>query len=118
MAAEGQLASGASNVPARLTIPRGVIEFIKGLIEPLAEDAATFSKIASVLGRDFSLGVLEAVSEAPRERLLELLDEAASLELVHEVRGAAGRYSFRHALIREALYAARPRPSAAGCTMA
>jgi predicted ATPase len=93
MAAEGQLASGASNVPARLTIPRGVIEFIKGLIQPLAEDARNVLEIASVIGRDFSLGVLEAVSEAPRERLIELLDEAASLELVHEVRGAAARYS-------------------------
>ena len=108
MAAEGQLASGASNVPTRLTIPRGVIEFIKGLIQPLAEDARNVLEIASVIGRDFSLGILEAVSEAPRERLLELLDEAASLELVHEVRGAAGRYSFRHALIREALYDALP----------
>jgi eukaryotic-like serine/threonine-protein kinase len=104
MAAEGQLASGASNVPTRLTIPRGIIEFIKGLIQPLAEDARNVLDIAAVIGRDFTLNVLEAVSETPGERLTELLDEAASLELVHEVRTAAGRYSFRHALIREALY--------------
>ena len=108
MAAEGQLASGASNVPTRLTIPRGVIEFIKGLVQPLAEDARNVLEIASVIGRDFSLNILETVSETPRERLIELLDEAATLELVHEVRGAAGRYSFRHALIREALYDALP----------
>ena len=108
MAAEGQLASDASNVPTRLTIPRGVIEFIRGLIQPLAEDARNVLDIASVIGRDFVLNVLEAASETPRERLIELLDEAASLELIHEVRGAAGRYSFRHALIREALYDALP----------
>jgi class 3 adenylate cyclase len=108
MAAEGQLASGAWNVPARLTIPRGVIEFIKGMIQPLAEDARNVLETASVIGREFNLVILEAMSEAPRERLIELLDEAAALELVHEVRGAAGRYSFRHALIREALYDALP----------
>jgi len=39
MAAEGRLARDALNVPTRLTIPRGVIEFIKGLIQPLTEDA-------------------------------------------------------------------------------
>src|SRR5277367_2875940 len=39
MAAEGRLASDASSVPTRLTIPRGVIEFIKNLVHPLAQDA-------------------------------------------------------------------------------
>ena len=55
MAAEGQLASDASSVPTRLTIPRGVIEFIKNLIQPLAEDARNILDIASVIGRDFNL---------------------------------------------------------------
>jgi class 3 adenylate cyclase len=108
MAAEGQLASGASSVPARLTIPRGVIEFIKSLIQPLAEDARNVLDIASVVGRDFNLNRLEAASGLPREVVTDLLDQAESLELVHEVRGAAGRYSFRHALIRETLYDALP----------
>ena len=40
--------------------------------------------------------------------MIELLDRADSLDLVHEVRGAAERYSFRHALIREALYDGLP----------
>ena len=108
MAAEGRLASDASNVPTRLTIPRGVIEFIRGQIQPLAEDARGVLDIASVIGREFDLTRLEAVSGAPREAVTDLLDQAAALELVHEVRGAAGRYSFRHALIREALYDALP----------
>ncbi len=108
MAAEGQLASGASSVPTRLTIPRGVIAFIKSLIQPLAEDARNILEIASVIGRDFTLDSVEAASATPRERVIDLLDQAASLELIHEVGGAPGRYSFRHALIREALYDALP----------
>ena len=39
MAAEGRLTGDAAGVPGRLTIPRGVIEFIRGLIQPPAEDA-------------------------------------------------------------------------------
>jgi class 3 adenylate cyclase len=108
MAAEGQLASGLSSVPPRLTVPRGVVEFIKGLIQPLHEDARGVIEIASVVGRDFNLNRLEAASGLPREAVTDLLDQAEALELVYEVRGAAGRYSFRHALIREALYDALP----------
>jgi predicted ATPase len=108
MAAEGQLANDASNVPTRLTIPRGVIEFIKSLVQPLTENARNVLDIASVVGRDFDLNRLEAASGAPREAVTDVLDQAVSLELVHEARGAAGRYSFRHALIREALYDALP----------
>ena len=108
MAAEGQLDSGASSVPTRLTIPRGVIEFIRGLIQPLPEEARNVLDIASVIGRDFDLNRLEPASGMPREAMTDLLDQAKSLELVHEARGAAGRYSFRHALIREALYDGLP----------
>jgi eukaryotic-like serine/threonine-protein kinase len=108
MAAEGRLASDALNVPTRLTIPRGVLEFTRGLIQPLAEDARNVLDLASVIGRDFALNTLEAASETPGEALTDLLDQAASLELIHALHGAAGRYSFRHALIREALYDALP----------
>jgi class 3 adenylate cyclase len=108
MAAEGRLASDALSVPTRLTIPRGVIEFIRGLIQPLTDDARNVLDIASVIGRDFDLARLEAASGMPRETVTDLLDQAQSLELVLETRGAAPRYSFRHALIREALYDAMP----------
>jgi class 3 adenylate cyclase len=108
MAAEGQLAGDASSVPTRLTIPRGVLEFIRGLIQPLAEDARNALDIASVIGREFDLNRLEAASGMSRESVTDCLDRAASLELVHETRGSPGRYGFRHALIREALYDALP----------
>ncbi|HTR11978.1 MAG TPA: adenylate/guanylate cyclase domain-containing protein, partial [Roseiarcus sp.] len=68
------------------------------------EDARRTLDIASVIGREFDVETLEAVCGAPRGELIGSLDEAASLELLSEVRGAHGRYSFRHALIRQALY--------------
>ncbi len=108
MAAEGRLASDASSVPTQLTIPRGVIEFIKNLIQPLAQEARSTLELASVIGREFDLNRLEAASGMPREAVTDLLDQAESLELVHQTSSTPGRYSFRHALIREALYDALP----------
>jgi class 3 adenylate cyclase len=104
MAAEGHLSNEATTTPRRLGLTRGVSEFIKRLVQPLPEDTRDILDLASVVGREFDISALEATSQTPRERLIEALDEAASLELIDEVRGVAGRHSFRHALIREALY--------------
>ena len=107
MAADGQLAGGASNGSVRLNIPRGVSEFIKRLTQPLPDEAREMLDVASVLGREFSLNALASVMGKPPEVLIDPLDRAAALELITEAPGA-GRYSFRHALIREALYDALP----------
>ena len=107
MAADGQLAGGASNGSVRLNIPRGVSEFIKRLTQPLPDEAREMLDVASVLGREFSLKALASVMAKPPEVLIDPLDRAAALELITEAPGA-GRYSFRHALIREALYDALP----------
>lgn len=104
MAAEGQLAGTASRVSKQLTIPRSISEFIKRLTRPLAEDTRIILGTAAVIGREFALNILESACQVVRERLIDLLDQAVSLELVTEVPAAAGRYSFRHALIRDALY--------------
>ena len=107
MAADGQLAGGASNGSVRLNIPRGVSEFIKRLTQPLPDEAREMLDVGSVLGREFSLNALASVMGKPPEVLIDPLDRAAALELITEAPGA-GRYSFRHALIREALYDALP----------
>ena len=107
MAADGQLSGGASTGSVRLNIPRGVREFIKRLTQPLPEDAREMLDVASVLGREFSLNALASVMGKPPEALIDGLDRAVALELITETQGAS-RYSFRHALIREALYDALP----------
>lgn len=104
MAAEGGLAGDASKASKRLNIPSGVREFIKRQTQPLSEDTREILSLAAVIGREFGLNALESASQKPRDDLIDHLDQAVSLELINEVRGAAGRYSFRHALIREALY--------------
>jgi len=104
MATERRLAANAALDPKSLGLTRGVRDFIKALAQPLSSEARKTLEVAAVIGREFELRALEAVTEAPRADLIERLDEAVSLDLVSDSRGAHGRYSFRHTLIREALY--------------
>jgi class 3 adenylate cyclase len=108
MAAEGQLGRHISGPPRQLRIPDGVRESINRHLAPLSEDARGVLTIAAVIGREFDLACLAHASEAPREKIASLLDNAFELELVTAADGPPGRYSFRHALIREALYDALP----------
>ena len=109
MAAEGQLASDASNVPTRLTIPRGVIEFIRGLIHPLAQDARNALDFASLIGPSRDPPCRSRGRERDAARAIDRdFRRGRVIGVIHEVRGAAGRYSFCYALIREALYDALP----------
>ena len=108
MAAEGQLVSDLAAAPHQLRIPDGVRESINRRMAPLSEDARQVLTVASVVGREFDLTCLEAATQLPRERVVELLDPAISLELITGGERLFGHYSFRHALIREALYETLP----------
>jgi eukaryotic-like serine/threonine-protein kinase len=108
MAAEDQLTTGAATVQKRLRIPDGVRESINRRITPLSDETREILATASVIGREFDIILLESISRFPRDSLIDLLDKAMALELVTEVSGTPGCYSFRHALIRETLYEALP----------
>src|SRR5581483_1252555 len=87
-----------------LGIPEGVKEVIGRRISALSEEANHVLGVASVLGRDFSLDILERVSDTPAERILDALDEAVRTQIVQEIPGSPGRFRFAHALVRETLY--------------
>jgi len=87
-----------------LGLPEGVREVIARRVSRLSETCQKAMTLASVLGREFDVDVLQAFSEIPEEPLLDAVDEACAAQCVDEVRGKAGRYSFHHALIRDALY--------------
>ena len=108
MTSQGRIDGDHAIDAKRLGVTRGVSDFIKKLAQPLSKDARSALDVAAVIGREFSLDALAAASDKPPDDLVELLDEAISLELIDESPGARGRYSFRHALIREALYDALP----------
>jgi tetratricopeptide (TPR) repeat protein len=104
---------GRLNLPEQaaswsLTIPPTVREVIGRRLDRLSAECNRVLAIASVIGREFSLNVLEQVADLSRERLLEVVEEAVAAQVIQEVASALGRYSFSHALIRETLYAELP----------
>jgi eukaryotic-like serine/threonine-protein kinase len=106
----------------RAELPRRLREVIGLRLSRLPQPAQRLLALASVIGREFSLAVLEQVAGMPRGELLALLDDAASARLIRETAVSAGsglgpaepapsgRYAFAHALIRESLYAGLSEP--------
>ena len=104
LAAEGELSDPAGLGEWTVTIPQGVREVVGRRLDRLSDECNRVLAIASVLGREFSVEVLERVSELPRDRTMELLEEAEGERIVDSSRQGPLRYSFSHALVREALY--------------
>ena len=101
-------------------LPRRVREVIGLRLSRLEPDAQRLLALASVIGREFSVAVLEQVAGLPRAELLRLLEAASNARLLRETTtgssagngtpAPAGRYAFAHALIRESLYAGLSEP--------
>lgn len=84
-------------------VPSGVRDMIRRRLEALSEEALTILSMASVLGRQFDVAVLERLCDLDTDSVLDLVTEGADADLVDEA-GALGRYRFSHILIRETLY--------------
>jgi DNA-binding SARP family transcriptional activator len=104
LAAEGNLANVDSRTLLTLGIPQGVREVIGRRLRSLSDEGAGLLALASVLGREFRVDVLERLAELDVDRVLDVLDEPISARLVMPVPGTLGRMRFAHALIRDTLY--------------
>ena len=100
--AQPESGTRASGDPGGL--PEGVREVIGRRLSRLSEACNRVLGLAAVVGREFSLPVLNTLAELPEEQLLDILDEAIAARLVQDVPGAPDRYAFTHALVRDTLY--------------
>jgi tetratricopeptide (TPR) repeat protein len=85
-------------------LPEGVRQVIGRRVSRLSEDCRRVLAIASVVGRDFTFGILQAVADLSEDRLLDVIDEGQSARVIQNAPGSADGYTFTHALIRETLY--------------
>jgi DNA-binding SARP family transcriptional activator len=103
---EGVLAPGAAP-PAerwRTRIPEGVREAIDRRLDRLPEPCNRCLRIASVIGRDFSLLQLtRLIGDLTEDQILEALEEALAAHVIEELPGTPGSYEFTHALIQGTL---------------
>jgi class 3 adenylate cyclase/tetratricopeptide (TPR) repeat protein len=89
---------------AEVGIPEGVREVVGRRLSRLSEAVNNTLRIASVIGAVFDLATVEGAGGPTGDELFDALDEATQFGLIRVVPGAAGRYTFAHALVRTALY--------------
>jgi class 3 adenylate cyclase/tetratricopeptide (TPR) repeat protein len=92
-------------VPAStLVVPDTVQDVIAARLDRLEESAKRTVQTASVIGREFALGLLRRVSDL-QDRLEHSLAELKRIELIYEKAGLADlEYVFRHALTQDVAY--------------
>jgi DNA-binding CsgD family transcriptional regulator len=91
--------------PGRLpaTLRSAVAAHLRSLPDP----AKDLLKVASVLGREFTVAELAAVTSQPASQLMPALEQALTAEVLTE---HGDRLAFRHDLLREGVYDDIPAP--------
>ena len=87
-----------------LRLPQTVRDTILLRVEQLSPEQADVLQTASVLGRSFSYPLLLAVSAKDDRSVQAALHASVQQQLLEEEPHDNGRYRFRHALTREAIY--------------
>jgi|GEM_PF-457229 tetratricopeptide (TPR) repeat protein len=100
----GRPASKDANVK-RFDIPDGIRVAVRQRLELIKPATIELLNLASVLGQEFDLTMLQVASEQPIQEVLAIVEDAVKGSLLTETRDRVGRYAFNHALIGETLYA-------------
>jgi DNA-binding SARP family transcriptional activator/tetratricopeptide (TPR) repeat protein len=85
-------------------VPDSIKDLVTRRLRGLGDDCRQALSVAAVTGRDFELGVLEHVLDRPRDRLVDLVEEAIAADVLVEPAQPVGQLSFSHALFRETIY--------------
>jgi class 3 adenylate cyclase/predicted ATPase len=88
-----------------LTIPSRIQDVVMARVDALPDNAKEVLQIGSVIGREFSHGLLKKIVKFNQQDLLSYLSVLKDAELVYE-RGIYPKstYIFKHALTQESIY--------------
>jgi tetratricopeptide (TPR) repeat protein len=87
-----------------LGLPETIRDLLDQRLRRLSDATRTLLARASVVGREFNVGVLEGLEHVSDVATLDALDEAVAAKIIVEDSRSPGRFSFTHALIREVLF--------------
>jgi predicted ATPase/DNA-binding CsgD family transcriptional regulator len=104
LVAEGRLDRVRGPTTRSVSIPQSVRDVVGRRLDRLSAPCNEVLALASVVGREFALPVLERAGELAPAAVLEALEEAVQARLIQE-EAPGGRYRFTHALVQETLYA-------------
>jgi class 3 adenylate cyclase len=94
-----------SDAVGRTRLPESVRHAILLRVQRLGDERSAVLESAAALGRSFDAEMLLAVSGEPESTVHDALEAAISQQLIEEDPARPGRYSWRHALTQEAIYA-------------
>jgi predicted ATPase len=90
---------------ASLEMPESVKTVINERVESLGENAVELLRMASVIGREFPLQLLQKFTGEEEEELIGVMDRCEEVGLVHSSQALGEeKYAFTHDLLQEALY--------------
>jgi signal transduction histidine kinase/tetratricopeptide (TPR) repeat protein len=107
LAAEGRLRGEDRPAACDLDLPETVREAIVRRMDHLSPGCNDVLAVASAIGREFDLAVLQQVSGIPAHRVSAALEEAVAARVLVELPAAmapGGSYRFNHTLLRETIY--------------
>jgi KaiC/GvpD/RAD55 family RecA-like ATPase len=87
-----------------IALPDSVRQVIGARLGRLGDPAEKVLSAAAVIGRDFEMDLVAAVTGVDEDALIDLFEAAQAVALVREVPGVPGRYMFSHALIQHTIY--------------
>jgi len=92
--------------PLEMSIPEGLRDVIGRRLSSLSSECNRLLSIASVIGREFRVEVLQGVAGVSEDELFSALGEAKGAAVVEERSAVAGAvtYRFAHAFFRQTLY--------------
>jgi tetratricopeptide (TPR) repeat protein len=105
---EGKLGADAGEA-ARVPVPRSVRDVIERRVRPFSDESLHVLRLASVLGREFGIDALAALTALPESAVLELLQRPMEEQILVELPDNRTRMRFGHVIIRECLYEGIPR---------
>ncbi len=87
----------------QLDVPEGVRLVIGRRLERVSQESQRVLTLGAIVGRSFSLNLLEAIGDVTGEALLTALEEAEGSFLIVPISEREPRWEFSHALIRQTL---------------
>lgn len=100
---EGLLEHAEKRDDLPISIPPRVRDVVRRRLEQLSDHCNKTLTMAAVCGREFSLELIEALSDADGDQVLNDLEEATDARLISEMPGRDLKYMFTHDLVREAV---------------
>ena len=96
--------TGPLALPAgAVRVPEGVRVVIGRRLDALSPECCEVLRLAALVGREFSLGQIGALTDDDPDELENLLGEAVDAHVLEEVLEAPDRFRFTHRLVQETL---------------